>query len=587
MVDALTSLAFSVYSGKGVYALLLGSGVSRAAEIPTGWEVTLDLIRKIAATETANCEPDPVQWFLRRFGKDPEYSFLLESLAVTQAERTNALRGYFEATADERAAGKKIPTLAHRTIAHLVAKGYFRVIITTNFDRLIEQALEAEGINATIISTSDMAHGAIPLTHAGCTLVKVHGDYRDTRLRNTAKELSTYEPEMDRLLDRIFDEYGIIVCGWSATWDAALRAAILRSPNRRYSATWVARGALSPEAAALVSFRQASVLETESADKFFASLAEKVDALEQFNAPHPLSTAIAVASLKRFIVDDRFRIELRDLVTAEVERQVESLSTLSVQVQQLPPDAVLERLKRYEIGMDMLVNLVANGCYWGTPHQAELWVEVVSRVLDISPPQSGTTILLNLRRYPVCMLLYAGGIAAIAAKKYETLRVLLKDTRTSIDMPIDGKDDLLIRKLVLGRVLDAEVLNRCLGGQQYKTPLHDRLHSFLHDTLRPFLPNDHRYDDAFDRFEYLFALVYLDAQEKDGLPLWAPAGRFAWRNRSIGAQGSHISELLWEEYKKEKSNWEPIRAGLFENSQRFADVDQSFRNDVLSQIRPF
>jgi hypothetical protein len=43
MIEPVTSLAFSVYSGKGVYALLLGSGLSRAAQIPTGWEVTLEL----------------------------------------------------------------------------------------------------------------------------------------------------------------------------------------------------------------------------------------------------------------------------------------------------------------------------------------------------------------------------------------------------------------------------------------------------------------------------------------------------------------------------------------------------------------
>jgi len=42
------SLAFSVHSGPGTYAILLGSGVSRAAGVPTGWEVTLDLVRKLA-----------------------------------------------------------------------------------------------------------------------------------------------------------------------------------------------------------------------------------------------------------------------------------------------------------------------------------------------------------------------------------------------------------------------------------------------------------------------------------------------------------------------------------------------------------
>jgi hypothetical protein len=39
VIDPLISLAFAIQSNKGVYALLLGSGVSRAAQIPTGWEI--------------------------------------------------------------------------------------------------------------------------------------------------------------------------------------------------------------------------------------------------------------------------------------------------------------------------------------------------------------------------------------------------------------------------------------------------------------------------------------------------------------------------------------------------------------------
>jgi hypothetical protein len=217
MIEPLTSLGFSVYSGKGVYALLLGSGLSRAAQIPTGWEVTLELIRQIAAIEGADCGAVPEEWYLKKFGKEPDYSDLLGSLALTPAERTNALASYFEATPAEREEGKKVPTAAHRAIAQMVGKGYFRVIVTTNFDRLMEQALEAEGINPTVISTSDMMKGAIPLTHSGCTVIKVHGDYRDVRLRNTSEELATYDADLNKLLDQVFDEYGLILCGWSAT----------------------------------------------------------------------------------------------------------------------------------------------------------------------------------------------------------------------------------------------------------------------------------------------------------------------------------------------------------------------------------
>lgn len=40
-----TALAFSMFANRGVHALVKGSGVSRAVEITTGWEITLDLTR--------------------------------------------------------------------------------------------------------------------------------------------------------------------------------------------------------------------------------------------------------------------------------------------------------------------------------------------------------------------------------------------------------------------------------------------------------------------------------------------------------------------------------------------------------------
>ena len=52
-----TQLAFSLLENKGVFAVLLGSGVSRAAQIPTGWEITLDLIRRVAAAQGVSEQP--------------------------------------------------------------------------------------------------------------------------------------------------------------------------------------------------------------------------------------------------------------------------------------------------------------------------------------------------------------------------------------------------------------------------------------------------------------------------------------------------------------------------------------------------
>jgi NAD-dependent SIR2 family protein deacetylase len=143
MFDPMTSLAFSVYSNKGGYALLLGSGVSRASGIPTGWGIVTDFIRRAAALEGNNCGPDPTSWYRETYKRDPDYSELLQALAKSSSERMHLLKSFFEPTDEEKAAHKKLPTPAHHAIAKLVAEGYVRVIITTNFDRLMERALEA------------------------------------------------------------------------------------------------------------------------------------------------------------------------------------------------------------------------------------------------------------------------------------------------------------------------------------------------------------------------------------------------------------------------------------------------------------
>ena len=147
MIDPIQSLAFAIQTHPGVYALLLGSGVSRAAGIPTGWEIVLDLIGKLAAATNDAPGPDLEKWYIEKYGEAPDYSSLLDVRAKTPTERQQLLRPYFEPTDQEREDGEKLPTRAHRSIARLVRQGFIKVIVTTNFDRLIEMALQEEGVS--------------------------------------------------------------------------------------------------------------------------------------------------------------------------------------------------------------------------------------------------------------------------------------------------------------------------------------------------------------------------------------------------------------------------------------------------------
>ena len=303
------TLAFSVYSSKGVYALLLGSGVSRAAQIPTSWEITEDLIGKVARLRGQEISADPAGWYRTAYGKEPTYSDLLEQLAKTPAERSQLLRSYVEPTPEQRGLGEKLPTAAHSAIARLVSKGYIKIVLTTNFDRLLETALEAEGVRPTVLSTTDAIKGSLPIQHTSCCVVKVHGDYMDTRIRNTPSELAKYEKPIDELLDRVLDEFGLIVCGWSAEWDLALRAAIERCPNRRFTTYWCSKGSLNGQAERLARLRKAEVLSIQSADEFFGELYEKIISLESLSANHPLSSKLAAATVKRYVSNPERKID--------------------------------------------------------------------------------------------------------------------------------------------------------------------------------------------------------------------------------------------------------------------------------------
>ena len=123
MLDPILGLAVSMHSGKGVYALLLGSGVSRSSAIPTGWEVIVDLIRTLAHLKGDDCGEDPEGWYKTLTGGEPDSSDILDQLTSSSAERAQLLRAYFEPTADDREQARKAPSPAHRCIATLVTEG--------------------------------------------------------------------------------------------------------------------------------------------------------------------------------------------------------------------------------------------------------------------------------------------------------------------------------------------------------------------------------------------------------------------------------------------------------------------------------
>jgi hypothetical protein len=581
MLDPTISLALSMYSTKGIYALLLGSGISRAAGIPTGWEVVLDLIRRIALLQGEDCEPDPAAWYTRSFGQEPSYSILLEALAKSPSERQQLLRGYFEPTETEREQGLKMPTPAHKAIAELVAKGYVRVILTTNFDHLLEQALEAIGVIPTVISTPQGVEGTLPLTHAQCTVIKLHGDYLDIRIKNTPQELEWYDDRLDALLDRILDEFGLIVSGWSAEWDTALRAALERCQSHRFTTYWTMRGELGETVRRLITLRRGEIIKTHDADTFFGELAEKVAALEEVAQPHPLSAKLAVITMKRYLVDDRHKIRLHDLVMEVVSKLDEQLSDAQFNLMEIETEEELKRrVERYQALTEILLGIMITGSYWGEQTHLSLWTQCLERLAYLPNPYHGRSQWTRLRLYPALLLLYGGGIAALAHRKYDTFAAFLTK---AVARSENGEQPLVV-SVHIWTVMEHSIAQQLPDMQKHISPLSDHLYSFLREPLKEYLPLEIRYQECFDRFEYLLALVHADLTRNNQWNVWSPIGCFGWRGRgAMRLDAPPIMKVIESEVAEQGEDWPLFKAGLFNGSvERFQETKRAFDTWMLN-----
>lgn len=534
MNDQITSVSYSVFSNKGALALLLGSGISRSAGIPTGWEVVLDLIRQVAILEKAQCEPEPDKWFYERFGKEPDYSDLLESLTNTQTERLNLLRSYFEPDEAEREEGLKKPTLAHQMIARLVEKGYIRVIVTTNFDRLMENALKDIGIEPSVISNPGHIENTLPIVHSNITIIKINGDYLDTSFLNIKSELGTYDPRLENLMHYVFENFGLITCGWSAAWDIALREALKSANKFRFSNYFAYVGSPGEELENLATARQGKTVGIANADSFFKELHENVEALEASMAEHPLTPQVAEARLKKYVVREEHIISLHDLIKGEVDRVYDKFGDLSVN-DQPTSETIKQRIDYYLQQTNTLCRLLVTGVYWGKEHHHDIWLKSLARFSSSRGRGGGIVVLLELERLPALIFLYAVGLSCMLRKDYKLLSKML-----SMNVYSRYGATTILDQVNAHSIIDRDDLNQVLGDNK-SVPMSELLFFNLRPYFESFLPNMQDYEALFDVFEYFMSLAYM----KKVNSTWGPVSRFGYRIKR-GGKANSFDQLLQE-----------------------------------------
>lgn len=305
--------------------------------------------------------------------------------------------------------------------------------------------------------------------------------------------------------------------------------------------------------------------------------------------PHPLTLAVVQASVKRYVVDERHRILLHDLVMDEANRVHRALT--GDQSPRLGTcfsgEELVSRLPWYEALSELLMATMATGCYCGETTQQRLWIRCLERVANISGSIHGTYYepLRNLRLYPALLALYAGGMAAIAANNYETLTALLTHGRV-----IDhyGKEVPTVLAVNAYRVMETEHARLMPGKRDHYVPFNDYLFASAHlrPSLRDFLPDEQQFAAAFDRFEYSVGLVHRDLREQDGSGAWAPVGCFVHRfGAGLEVGQIRIVHEVASEIEEARARWPPLQAGLFGGSLDRALQVKSGYDEAIPNFR--
>lgn len=569
-IEKLTTLAFSMYFNKGAYALLLGSGISRSAGIPSAWEVEERLIQMLGESQGVTDEENWHKWYEREYGEQASYSYLHELLTSTSTERVPVANSFFEPTEEERGLRRKEPTKAHRAIAQLAKEGYIRVILTTNFDRLLEKAFQAEGVTPQVISHEGAIAQATPLIHSDRpTIVKINGDYRDCKFRNTTEELDEYPEEMKQYLQRVFEDHGLVTCGWSGDWDKGLIRILKDAPRSRYGSFFTSVGEAGAGLKSLSLSREGETMLIKGADELFSELCEQVMALKELAVKTNMSQEMRIARVKKYLSSEQHAIDFADTIEqwcAEAYKQISEEARYDFPLTREEFDRYL---KIHLSAVTPLLEAAVLTARWGKEWQIQLFGDVLIK-LCTKEWRSGERYVsdtIYLHGLAPMLLLNALGVACVKYQRFKELNTILSSIVSQENFRCNQRRFQLIA--ILGDVYwDAGKWNKLIGGN-YIHPSSMFFLEHLRSLFKDCFTADSEYENVFYIWEHLKSLIFAyNRWHEENFRL--PFGNFL-RQRQVyrrasqkGFQEPYI--LFFEGADKLEDDWEPIKQGMFGGS---------------------
>lgn len=287
---------------------------------------------------------------------------------------------------------------------------------------------------------------------------------------------------------------------------------------------------------------------------------------------------------KELLSSQKSHIKLHDFSIEEVRRFLSITSEDNFATRgSYSDEEFLNRISSYEKHTEHLAAIFSVLAYWATEEELSVIRKIISRASDrLIEPQGGSNIWLNLRWYPLLLLLYYAGISAVESKNYKTLSTILYTKLGESDYGSGGHYFAQKLSAAILELTRANVFKRIPGHEKYYTPSSEYLFKQVQPPIDNLLFLGKGYEAVFDEFEILYALVVADLKLQSGRHLWCPVGRFGWKFSNNQENSSFIK--LINEAASLKENWPPIQAGMFAGSyERFEKTATEFKQ-VLERL---
>jgi hypothetical protein len=280
---------------------LLGAGASAGAGVPTAGDLVWDFKRRLYCSQErvplSACTDllDPVlRQRLQGFfdartsyparGDPQEYALYFEAAFPDERDRRKFI--------EEAVRGTR-PSYGHLVLATLLKVGRAELIWTPNFDTLLEDATSVIYGTTAALTVADLDRGHVAaeaIAEARFPLLaKIHGDFRSTRLKNTAEELREQDVAIRSALIQACRQRGLAIIGYSGRDESvldALEEGIAQGSGFPGGLFWFRRpgSELSPRARQLIAGARAvgikaGFVETGTFDETMGDILEQLDGI--------------------------------------------------------------------------------------------------------------------------------------------------------------------------------------------------------------------------------------------------------------------------------------------------------------------